>query len=69
MGKKRHPYGLRLRIREKLPWFLINIGIAAKGDDCEKVKAEHEWYNQGDAISACYFCKVEKEGSLWKKEH
>ena len=68
MEKKRHPYELRLLIREKLPWFLINLGIAGKGEDCEKVKAEHEWYNQGGNISACYYCKVEKEGSLWRKE-
>ncbi|MEO8236935.1 MAG: hypothetical protein ABI793_06665 [Flavobacterium sp.] len=68
MEKKRHPYELRLWFREKLPWFLINIGVARKGEDCEKVKAEHEWYNQEENISACYFCKVEKEGSLWKKE-
>lgn len=67
MKNQKHPYELRLKIREKLPWFLINMGIAAKGKDCEQVNAEHNWYNKGENISACYFCKIEKEGNLWKK--
>ena len=41
MSQNRHPYEFRLRIRERLPWFLINLGIADKGKDCEKVGAEH----------------------------
>ena len=65
METKKHPYKLRLQIREKLPWFLINLGFAQKGKDCEKVKAEHKWYNQGENISACYYCKVERKGKLW----
>ena len=52
---KVHPYGLRLRIREHLPWFLINMGLAAKGRDCNEV---------GDGLSACYYCKVLEVGQL-----
>jgi hypothetical protein len=66
-GNKRHPYELGLRIREFLPWFLIDIGVARKGKNCEKVGAEHVWYNQGDNLSGCYYCRVTKEGQLWKK--
>ena len=65
--KNKHPYELRLRIREKLPWFLINVGIAAKGSDCEKVKADHKWYNSVNGYSSCYYCKIEKIGELWRK--
>lgn len=69
MKSKRHPYELRLLLREKLPWFLIDIGIAAKGENCEKVAADHHWYNKGNGISACYYCKIEKEGKLWNEFH
>lgn len=69
MKNKRHPYELRMLIREKLPWFLINLGFANKGKDCKIKKAEHYWYNKGNNISACYFCRVEKEGELWKKNN
>lgn len=67
MKSKRHPYEWRLQIRERLPFFLINLGIAAKGKDCESVGAEHIWYNAGDGYSGCYYCKVEKESDLWKE--
>jgi hypothetical protein len=67
MGAKRHPYELRLRIREHLPWFLIDQGVARKGENCEKVGAEHSWYNHGEDLSACYYCRVMKEGQLGKK--
>jgi hypothetical protein len=64
---KRHPYELRLQVRIRLPWFLINLGIAAKGEDCEIVGAEHDWYNIGQGQSGCYYCKVVKDGELWKR--
>ena len=62
-----HPYGKRRWWRERLPWFLINVGIASKGKNCELVKAEHHWHNSDGKNSACYFCEVEKEGQLWNK--
>jgi hypothetical protein len=64
---KKHPYEWRLRIRERLPWFLIDMGIANKGTDCEMVGAEHTWYNVDNVHSGCYYCRVVKEGQLWKK--
>ena len=67
MKKKSHPYELRLRIREKLPWFLIDLGFAAKGKNCETVGAKHRWYNKSNNLSACYYCKIIKEGKLWEK--
>jgi len=66
-NKKRHPYGLRLWIRKRLPWFLIDLGVADKGEDCELVGAEHSWFNIDRNNSGCYYCKVEVEGQKWKK--
>nr|WP_294860526.1 hypothetical protein [uncultured Fluviicola sp.] len=65
----RHPYHLRRWFRERLPWFLIDAGFAAKGKDCEEVLAEHKWYNMDNERSGCYYCKIIKEGNLWKKNH
>jgi len=66
---KKHPYRWRLILRSKLPWFLIRLGIANKGKDCELRRASHDWYNHNDTSSACYYCKVVKIGQLWKKNH
>jgi hypothetical protein len=68
LKKKNHPYSWRLKIRGRLPWFLINLGIADKGKNCEDVGAEHLWYNIDDKNPGCYYCKVEKEGQLWKEK-
>lgn len=65
----KHPYELRLWLRERLPWFIINLGIAEKGKDCESVNAEHVWYNKGDNLSGCYYCKITKQGQLWENEN
>jgi hypothetical protein len=65
---KKHPYEWRLLIRQKLSWFLIDLGFAAKGKNCEIVGANHDWYNKGNNFSACYYCKIEKEGELWKTD-
>lgn len=62
MSRNRHPYEFRLRIRERLPWFLINLGIADKGKDCEKVGAKHVWFNIDNQFSGCYYCKELREG-------
>lgn len=63
-----HPYRWRTWLRASLPWFLINRGVAAKGEDCEKVGAKHWWYKSDDLHSACYHCNVVREGELWKDE-
>jgi len=62
------PFRRRTRLRTKLPWFLINIGIASKGKDCELVGGHHEWYNIDNKNSGCYHCEVVKPGQLWKIE-
>ncbi len=62
-----HPYRWRTWLRAKLPWVLINRGIAAKGKDCERVGAKHWWYNRDNESSACYHCEVVRPGRLWKQ--
>ena len=63
----RHPYESRTALRLRLPRFLINLGVAAKARDCESVGAQHAWYSQDGAHSACYHCEVVRSGQLWKK--
>ncbi len=52
-----HPYERRLRLRLRLPWFLIRLGIARKGKDCDIVNAEHKWYNIDNDYFGCYYCR------------
>ncbi len=61
-----HPYRWRTWLRCHLPWFLINLGIAAKAQDCESVGAQHWWYKSGNENSACYHCEVVRPGQLWR---
>ena len=61
-----HPYAWRTWLRQRLPWFLINFGLADKGSDCEAVGAVHHWYNIDGKTSGCYHCRVEREGRLWE---
>lgn len=45
----------RTRLRSHLPWFLIDLGIAAKPDrDC----GNHDWYNSDAYVERCYHCAV-----------
>ncbi len=60
-------YRFRTFIRSKLPWFLINLGVASKGIDCEKKGGKHEWYKSDNGLSGCYHCEVERKGRLWEK--
>ena len=62
-----HPYRWRTWIRSHLPWFLINLGFAAKAKDCEAIGAEHRWYNRDDTTSGCYHCEIVRTGRLWEK--
>jgi hypothetical protein len=42
-------------LRSKLPWLLVNRGIAAKGKrDC----GGHDWYNHDNVTALCYHCEV-----------
>lgn len=61
-----HPYRWRTWIRAHLPWFLINLGIANKAEDCERVDAQHWWYNIDGQSSGCYHCGVVRPGRLWE---
>lgn len=65
----RNPYAWRTWLRQRLPWFLIDLGLAAKGRDCESVKAEHSWYNIDNLSSGCYHCEVRRKGRLWDGQH
>mgnify|MGYP000742726629 CR=1 FL=1 len=62
---KKHLYAQRTWIRSRLPWFLINLGFATKGKDCEAVNAEHHWYNIDNKTSGCYHCEVTRKGKHW----
>jgi hypothetical protein len=62
-----NPYDWRRRIRTHLPFFLINLGVAGKGKDCEEVGARHLWYNYDNENSGCYYCRVREPGQLWEK--
>jgi hypothetical protein len=63
----KEPYRTRTAIRGRLPWFLINLGFAKKGKDCEASGGHHEWYNRDGESRGCYHCKVVQTGQLWKK--
>jgi hypothetical protein len=60
------PYRIRTWFRRRSPWFLINLGFAKKGADCVKLNGMHEWYSKDLNQSACYHCRVEREGRLWE---
>lgn len=57
--KNRHPYEFRKKVRSILPWFLIDMGIASKGENCENVNAEHSYYNIDGKTNGCYYCEKE----------
>ena len=61
-----HPYAWRTWWRVRLPWFLIRLGVAGKGEDCASVGAWHRHYNRDGETSGCYHCHVVKNGRLWK---
>jgi len=64
---KRGPYRWRTWLRMHLPLFLIDIGIADKGEDCEAAGGYHEWYSIDNKLSGCYHCKIKHPGKMWGK--
>lgn len=60
------PYRRRTWLRIILPWFLIDLGVASKGKDCELAGGQHEWYNIDNENSGCYHCHIVKPGRLWE---
>jgi len=65
-ASKPSPYRWRTAVRQRLPWFLINLGITDKGTDYETVGGTHSWYNMDGESSGCYHCKVIRAGRLWE---
>ena len=47
-----------------MPFWMIDLGIAAKGADCEAIGGRHEWYNNGNG-SACYHCRATIDTDVW----
>jgi len=48
-------YRWRTWLRRRLPWLLVDRGVAGKGTtDC----GDHEWYNADGVVERCYHCTV-----------
>ncbi|MCR9246463.1 MAG: hypothetical protein NXI31_15625 [bacterium] len=62
-----HPFRWRTWLRGRLPWLLINLGVAAKGRDCIAAGGWHRWYNHDDKSSHCYHCDVGRPERLWER--
>jgi hypothetical protein len=61
-----HPFRWRTLCRMFLPHPLSRL--FPKGLDCERVHAEHHWYNIDGSHSACYHCSVVRSGQLWNAD-
>ena len=61
----REPYRRRTWVRQRLPFWAIDLGLAGKGADCEASGGRHEWYNQDGENAACYHCRTTARGKLW----
>jgi len=55
---------VKVWIRGRLPWWLINLGVADKGPDCEAVGGWHRWYKSTEEIDGCYHCEVTRRRSI-----
>jgi len=64
---KPSPYRWRMAIRQHLPWFLIDLGVADKGMDCEAAGGSHAWYNVDGQRSGCCHCNSIKAGRRWEQ--
>ncbi len=48
-------YRWRTRLRRRMPWFMLDLGIAKKGKgDC----LAHDWYKASEQEDRCYHCQV-----------
>lgn len=61
----KEPYRRRTWLRQRLPFWLIDLGVAGKGTDCEAAGGRHEWYNEDGERSGCYHCRASATGRLW----
>ena len=48
------------------PTAYLDLHYADAPENCEAVGESHRWHNLVDKRSACYHCKVIREGQLWK---
>ena len=60
-----NPYNWRTWLRGHLPhpcsdWI-------SKGQNCEAVGSQHNWYNIDGQTSGCYHCQVQRPGQLWRE--
>jgi|GEM_PF-1497972 len=49
-----------------VPKEYLNLHYPDAPENCEAVGESHRWYNLDDERSACYHCKVIRNGQLWK---
>jgi hypothetical protein len=64
----RRPFRWRTALRRHLPYWVLDLGLAGKGEDCEAAGGAHEWYNRDGNTSGCYHCQVIRDGQLWQRE-
>jgi hypothetical protein len=55
-----------MRRSELKPKEYLNQFYPAEPDNCEAIGETHRWYNLDGERSACYHCKVIREGQLWE---
>ena len=55
-----------MRRSDLKPKEYLNQFYPVEPDDCEAIGEAHRWYNLDGNRSACYHCKVVREGQLWK---
>jgi len=58
MSNPRHGlYRWRMCLRRRLPWVLVDGGVAGKGTtDC----GDHDWYNTDGVVEHSYYCTVSR---------
>ncbi len=56
----------RMEKSELKPKQYLDLHYPDESDDCEAIGEAHRWHNLDGRSSACYHCKVIREGQLWK---
>ena len=55
-----------MRESHLVPKGYLDLHYPDTPENCEAVGESHRWHNLDDKRSACYHCKVIREGQLWK---
>ncbi|MDQ3686622.1 MAG: DUF4288 domain-containing protein [Acidobacteriota bacterium] len=55
-----------MRRSDLQPKEYLNQFYPDEPDNCETIAEAHHWYNLDGERSACYHCKVVREGQLWR---